>query len=101
MPKHAADTRDQLVADMRAVIEDAEELLRTTAGEAGDRAGAARARVEEKIRTAREHLADSDLVSHARETTQAVDDYVHENPWGVVGIAVVAGLLVGVLISRR
>ena len=101
MTKHAADTRDQLVANMKAVIEDTEELLRATAGAAGDQAGAARVRVEEKIRAAKERLADTDLVSPAKESALAVDEYVHENPWGAVGIAALTGLLVGTLISRR
>ena len=37
----------------------------------------------------------------AKEAGQATDAYVRENPWQAVGIAAGAGLLIGMLISRR
>jgi ElaB/YqjD/DUF883 family membrane-anchored ribosome-binding protein len=95
--------RDQLAADMKAVIADAEELLKATAGVAGEKVGEARARAEETLRTLKTRLADLDdvAVARARQAARAADDYVHEHPWGAIGIAAVAGLLVGVLVARR
>jgi ElaB/YqjD/DUF883 family membrane-anchored ribosome-binding protein len=29
------------------------------------------------------------------------DDYVHENPWQVVGVAAAVGFLVGLMMNRR
>ena len=103
MTKATADARDQLVADMKTVITDAEELLKATAGAAGERVSAARARAEETLRNARNKLSQIDdiVIGHAKDAARATDDYVHENPWGAVGIAALAGLLVGVLISSR
>jgi ElaB/YqjD/DUF883 family membrane-anchored ribosome-binding protein len=103
MDKTTVEARDQLVVDMKAVITDAEELLKATAGAAGERVGAVRARVEETLRNARAKLSDLDdvVIAQAKDTVRATDEYVHEHPWGAVGIAAVAGLLVGVLISRR
>ncbi len=101
MPQSTAEARDQLMTDLKAVIDDAEELLKATAGAAGERASAARARAEETLRAAKEKLANLDVVGHAKDAAKAADDYVHEHPWGAVGIAAVAGLLVGVLVSRR
>jgi ElaB/YqjD/DUF883 family membrane-anchored ribosome-binding protein len=95
--------RAQLVADMKAVVADAEELLKATAGAAGERIGAVRARAEETLRNAKERLSEIDgaIVDRAKDAARATDEYVHEHPWGAVGIAAVAGLLVGVLIARR
>ena len=103
MTKATAEARDQLVADMKTVIADAEELLKATAGAAGERVSAARARAEETLRNARNKLSQIDdiVIGHAKDAARATDDYVHENPWGAVGIAALAGLLVGVLISSR
>jgi len=97
------DVRAQLVGDMKAVIADAEELLRATTGATGERISAARARAEETLRAARQKLAglDEAVVDQAKETARAADEYVREHPWGAVGIAAVAGLLLGVMISRR
>jgi ElaB/YqjD/DUF883 family membrane-anchored ribosome-binding protein len=97
------DPRDPLVSNMRAVIADAEELLKATTGATGERIAAARARAEETLRSARERLANLDeaMVDQAKEAARTADQYVHEHPWGAVGVAAVAGLLLGVLISRR
>ena len=95
--------RDQLVDDMKAVIADAEELLKATASATGDRIGAARARAEETLKSARSRLSEfnSEILDQAKDAAKATDDYVHEHPWHAVGIAAVAGILVGVMVSRR
>jgi ElaB/YqjD/DUF883 family membrane-anchored ribosome-binding protein len=97
------DAREQLTADMKAVIADAEELLRATAGATGERVAAARARAEQTVRNVREKLAhlDDAVIDQAREVARSADGYVRQHPWGAVGIAAVAGLLVGVMISSR
>jgi ElaB/YqjD/DUF883 family membrane-anchored ribosome-binding protein len=103
MSKTTTEARDQLVVDMKAVIADAEELLKATTGATGERISAARARAEETLKAAREKLAglDDAVIGQAKEAAKAADEYVREHPWGAVGIAAVAGLLVGVMISRR
>ena len=103
MSEATAAAREQLVTDMKAVIADAEELLKATAGAAGERVSAVRARAEETLRAAKTRLTDldEDVMARAKEAARATDDYVHQHPWGAVGIAAVAGLLVGALISRR
>jgi len=39
-------TRDKLVADLKVVVADAEELLRITAGQAGDKVAAVRDKMQ-------------------------------------------------------
>jgi len=41
------------------------------------------------------------VIDQAKEAARSADEYVHQHPWGAVGIAAVAGLIVGVMISRR
>jgi ElaB/YqjD/DUF883 family membrane-anchored ribosome-binding protein len=95
--------REQLAADMKSIMADAEELLKATASATGDRIMAARARAEETLKSARERLSslDDDAMAQVKEVAKGADDYVREHPWGAVGIAAVAGLLLGVMISRR
>jgi len=78
--------------ELRSVIENAEELLRATAGEAGPKVQEARARAEESLRNARERLLGA---SHE------IDAKVRANPWAAVGIAAGIGLILGVLLSRK
>ena len=94
---------DKLMADLRLVVADAEELLRTTAGQAGEGAAELRDRVRVSLARARDGLADAQetAVAKARAAGRAADDYVHDNPWRSIGIAAGFGLLVGLLIGRR
>ena len=103
MPEFTDVSKDKLVADMKVVIADAEELLKATASAAGDRVTAARTRMEDSLRTARIKLAEAQevVVDKAKAAARATDDYVHANPWRSVGIAAGAGLIIGMLISRR
>jgi ElaB/YqjD/DUF883 family membrane-anchored ribosome-binding protein len=95
--------RDQLVADLKAVVVDAEELLRATKDAAGERVSAARARAEATIGKARAKLASIDdmVVERAKDAVKTTDDYVHEHPWNAVGMAAAAGLVVGILLARK
>ena len=96
-------SRDKLVADLRVVVADAEELLRATASQAGEKVSAARERIQASLAAAKVKLADAErvLLEQTKKAARATDEYVHENPWRAVGIAAVAGLVLGVLISRR
>jgi ElaB/YqjD/DUF883 family membrane-anchored ribosome-binding protein len=96
-------TKDKLVADLKVVISDAEELLRVTANQAGEKVGELRVRMQENLTAARHKLADAEaaLKEKSREVARATDDYVHEHPWKSIGVAAGIGLLVGLLIGRR
>jgi ElaB/YqjD/DUF883 family membrane-anchored ribosome-binding protein len=95
--------REPLAAEMKAIMADAEELLKATASATGERIAAARARAEESLKSARDRLTNMDdaALAQVKEVAKSADEYVREHPWGAVGIAAVAGLLLGVLISRR
>lgn len=95
--------RDKLIADMKLVVADAEELLRATANQAGDKVSELRGKIQDHLATARSSLADAQaaMVDRAKEVGRATDDYVQDNPWRSVGIAAGVGLLVGLLIGRR
>jgi len=95
--------KDKLVADLKVVVADAEELLRATASQAGEKVTVARERIQASLATAKVKLTEAEraLLEKTKQAARATDDYVHENPWRAVGIAAVAGLVLGVLISRR
>jgi len=86
------ESADNLMNDLRAVIADAEELLRATAGEAGPKLQEVRARAEESLRAAREHLKGAGA---------ELDSQVRANPWAAIGIAAAIGLVAGVILSRK
>jgi ElaB/YqjD/DUF883 family membrane-anchored ribosome-binding protein len=96
-------TKDKLVADFKVVVSDAEELLRMTANQAGDKVGELRGRLQDHLATAKAKLADAEavVVERTRAVARATDDYVHDNPWRSIGIAAGIGFIVGMLIGRR
>jgi len=96
-------TKDKLAADLRVVIADAEELLKATASQAGDKVAAARVKIQESLDVAKGKLArvGEAGVDKAKEAARATDDFVHEHPWKAVGIGAAIGCIVGMLISRR
>jgi len=96
-------TTDQLVSDLKTVMEDAEALLKATSALTGEKIQEVRARAEESLRQAKVRLTqvEEEALRRAREIADAADEYVHENPWQSVGIAAGIGLVVGVLLARR
>ena len=95
--------KDKLVADLKVVVADAEELLRATASQAGEKVSVARERIQASLATAKVKLGEAEhaALERAKLAAKATDEYVNENPWRAVGIAAVAGLVLGVLIARR
>ncbi|MBU1236428.1 MAG: DUF883 family protein [Gammaproteobacteria bacterium] len=95
--------RDRLIADMKVVVADAEELLRATANQAGDKMTELRGKAQENLVKARASLAEAQgaMVDKAKEVGHVADEYVQTNPWRSVGIAAGVAFVVGLLISRR
>lgn len=95
-------SKDKLVHDFRVVVSDAEELLRATAGQAGEKVAAARDRIQENLVAAKARLASAEeaVAEKTKQAAKATDLYVHENPWKAVGIGAGVGLIIGMLISR-
>jgi ElaB/YqjD/DUF883 family membrane-anchored ribosome-binding protein len=83
---------DKLVQDLRAVMTDAEELLKATAGAPGEQIERLRERAEESLRVARESM---------KEAGVELEEQVRRHPWAALGIAAGVGLVLGLLLSRK
>jgi len=96
-------TKEQLIADFKTVVADAEALLKATANQGGDELAEVRAKAEESLRVVKARMSESQaaLLVKTKEAAKATDVYVHENPWKSVGIAAGVGLVVGLLSARR
>ncbi len=89
----------QFIRDFKSVIADAEALLKATANQGGEALAALRTKTEDSLAIAKEKMAE--IEEKARVTASASDDYVHENPWRVVGAAAGVGVVIGLLIGRH
>ena len=96
-------TSEQLVADFKVVVADAEALLKATAGQGGEKLAEVRAKAEESLKVAKARMAEAQeaLIINTKAAAKATDAYVHENPWRAIGVAAGVGLVIGLLIGRR
>ena len=99
----AEASKDKFINSVKNSLDDAEGLLREAASASGEQAVELRERALASLRRTREALYDvqDEVRARGRRAARATDDYVHDNPWQSIGIAGLAGLLVGVLIARR
>lgn len=95
--------RARLAGDLKAMIADSEDLLHATAEVTGDGFTAARTKFEKRLGRARAALTEASepIIARTRQSAAAADDLVHSNAWTAVGIAVAAGVLIGMLTSKR
>lgn len=86
----------KLAEELRALVSDAEALLRTSTGTAS---AAEQERAEATLAELRTRLTalEQQVKSRARD----VDSYVRENPWQAVAVAGGVAWLLGLIMGRR
>ncbi|MGA7538188.1 MAG: DUF883 family protein [Steroidobacteraceae bacterium] len=89
----------KLAEDIKALVRDAEALLRASAESAEELTGEARERTEQSLHALRSQLADIERDLKGR--AEVLDGYVRDNPWTAMAIAGGVALLVGLLVGRR
>jgi len=95
--------KDQLINEFKAVVADAEALIKATANTGDGQLSELRAKAEESLSIAKARLMDiqTEVVAKTKAAAKATDEYVHENPWRSIGFAASLGVVVGLIISRR
>jgi ElaB/YqjD/DUF883 family membrane-anchored ribosome-binding protein len=89
----------KLAEDIKALVRDAEALLRASAENAEELTDEARERAEKTLHALRGQLTDIERDLKGR--AEVLDGYVHDNPWTAVAIAGGIALLAGLLMGRR
>jgi ElaB/YqjD/DUF883 family membrane-anchored ribosome-binding protein len=90
---------DNLAADLKAVVRDAEDLMKATAGQAGEKVSEVRSRLTAALESAKatcQRLEEKTIAA-----ARATDRTIREHPYESIGIAFGLGLLVGVLVARK
>src|SRR5688572_1437300 len=95
--------KERLAGEFDAVLDKSEQFLKTVSQAGRDEAGALTASVEQRFATAARSLERMrvDAMTRAGSAADATNQYVHGRPWQAVGIAALAGLLAGIVMSRR
>jgi ElaB/YqjD/DUF883 family membrane-anchored ribosome-binding protein len=89
--------------ELNNLLADVEELVSHVGGALDPEITRIRAKVESGLADARKSLSDGaeQVQRQAREAVNAGGRYVSDNPWTALGLAALAGLTVGFLVSRR
>jgi ElaB/YqjD/DUF883 family membrane-anchored ribosome-binding protein len=93
------ESTERLLQDLKAVVNDGEELLRAGASELSERGMAAR----EKLTAALEVAKDTrrKLEERALAGARAADEFLREYPYQSIGVAFGLGLLIGLIANRK
>lgn len=96
-------SRDKLISDVKVLMADADDIVKAMASATGEKAVELADRLRINMRSAKDKMADVQVVvaDKAKVAVRATDDYVHDNPWQAVGIAVGVGFVLGLLINRH
>jgi ElaB/YqjD/DUF883 family membrane-anchored ribosome-binding protein len=99
----ARASKDKLIEDFHSVISDTEELMRSVSSESGGKAQALRTKLEQNLQHVKGYLQDFEesVVDKSKVAARVTDDYVHENAWQTVGLAIGLGVVIGLLLRNR
>ena len=94
--------RDKLLADVKTLMTDADDIVKAMASSTGEKASEMADKLRAKLRSAKEKMGDAQAIiaDKTKAAALATDDYVHNNPWQAVGVAAGVGFLLGMLISQ-
>lgn len=98
-----SNTQGSFAQDLRHIVEDADQLLKTAAKAGDSQFDSVRDKLQAQLRRMRGQLDEIETaaVQRARAAARATDEAVHSHPYAAIGIGAAVGLLVGVLIARR
>jgi ElaB/YqjD/DUF883 family membrane-anchored ribosome-binding protein len=89
---HTMNKQTKTAHHRNRITEEAHALVKATAEVAGEQVAEARRRLEEALHNVRDQAALG---------VETADEFIHENPYKSLGIALGVGALLGFLIARR
>ena len=103
MSKDFDQQKEELLQEVRSVLDDVEELYHSSVEEGSKEAEQLRGKLQRKLQAAQRKLGDFEEVAAERvkQTARQADQLVQDKPYYAMGFAALAGLVVGVLLNRR
>lgn len=84
-------------------LADVEDLVKAATSLTGDDLARAKAKLGERVAQAKASVEQMGgaVVHQARKVATVTDDYVHEQPWQMIGAGAALGLVLGFVLARR
>jgi ElaB/YqjD/DUF883 family membrane-anchored ribosome-binding protein len=94
-----AENSQRLASDLKTAMNEAEEAMRATSGQTGEKASEVRSRLAAALESAKAtcHRLEDKTMAAAKAT----DRVIREHPYESIGVAFGLGLLIGVLVARK
>jgi len=90
---------EKLVRDVRVVVQDAEDLIKATAGDIEEKTREARARLAGALVVAKDSLTRTEQATS--DSVRIADAVIRQYPYHCAGFALLTGILIGALATRR
>lgn len=101
--KKSSNSAGMVSSELYKFLADIEDLVKATNLLTGEELAKAKVELSERIAAAKVSVENigSKLAYRARKTASFTNNYVHDQPWQVIGGGAVIGILLGYLLSRR
>ena len=102
-PHLGRSPRERLLNDLKVVARDAEDLIKATAGGAGEKAKETGSRLIETLERAKTTCQDLQerSVASAKAAVDEVDEALRNHPYKSMSVVLLIGVLLGALLRRR
>jgi ElaB/YqjD/DUF883 family membrane-anchored ribosome-binding protein len=89
--------------NLRHMVDEIDTFLKSAADSGDQRFNAVRDRLADQVREMRMQVDELNqaTVARVKRAARQADETVHAHPYGAMGVAAAAGLLIGFLASRR
>lgn len=103
MKRDFESQKEALLKEIRSVLNEVENLYQEGAERGEEETKALKAKLKEQLNAAQSklHSFEERTVEQVRHHAKAADEYVNEKPYYAMGIAGLAGLVIGILLNRR
>jgi len=97
------ESKQKMVSGFKRLLADAEALLRTSSGITGEGIDSAREKVQRQMGMMKDAMSEAEIVARDRyrQASDQTISYIRSHPGKALGVAVAAGLLIGMLINSR
>ena len=95
--------KERVAFDVKDLVAGAEALLRSTAAYTGEEIEGARVKLQSQLQSVQEEAREWNQLTKDRcgEVADIADEYVHDHPWGLLGIVAALGVVAGLCLGNE
>lgn len=101
--KQVQSSSEDVINEFKSFLDDMEDLFQSATSTTGDDLAKAKSEFKQRVKSAKQTIGDAsdNIFLQARKTAAVTNDYVHKQPWTVIGAGVAISFLLGFALSRR